>query len=89
MTSDSFACGNVCVGLQMMWHPDLLMMLRVFLLALAIIFLLSGTAMLILTLPLRFPWSVHTDLAARYAVIYLSIAAACAWGVESRGKSQR
>jgi len=68
----------------MIWPPDLLAVMRVFLVILAIVFVLSGTAMLALTLPLGFPWSVHTDIAARYAVVFLGIAALCAWGVASR-----
>jgi hypothetical protein len=72
----------------MIWPPELLTVMRVFLLVLAIVFLLSGTAMLVLTLPLRFPWYVHTDLAARYAVVFLGIAVVCAWGVKSIGKSR-
>lgn len=66
----------------MIWRPDLFTVMRVFLLTLAIIFLLSGTAMLILTLPLRFPWYVHTDLAARYAVFFLAVAAVCALAIK-------
>lgn len=70
----------------MIWRPDLFTVMRVFLLALAIIFLLSGTAMLILTLPLRFPWYVHTDLAARYAVFFLAVAAVCALAIKGISK---
>lgn len=66
----------------MIWRPDLFTVMRVFLLTLAIIFLMSGTAMLILTLPLRFPWYVHTDLAARYAVFFLSVSAVCALAIK-------
>ena len=66
----------------MIWRPDLFTVMRVFLFTLAVIFLLSGTAMLILTLPLRFPWYVHTDLAARYAVFFLAVAAACALAIK-------
>lgn len=73
----------------MIWPPELLTAMRVFLLVLAIVFLLSGTAMLVLTLPLRFPWHVHTDLAARYAVVFLGIAVVCAWGMRSITKSRR
>jgi len=73
----------------MIWHPDLLTVMRVFLLLLAIVFLLSGTAMLVLTLPLRFPWDVHTDLAARYAVVFLGIAVVCALATKGIGKSRR
>lgn len=66
----------------MIWRPDLFTVMRVFLLTLAIIFLMSGTAMLILTLPLRFPWYVHTDLAARYAVFFLSVSVVCALAIK-------
>lgn len=73
----------------MIWHPDFLTVMRVFLLFLAIAFLLCGTAMLVLTLPLRFPWYVHTDLAARYAVVFLGVALVCALAIKGIGKSQR
>jgi hypothetical protein len=73
----------------MIWPPGLLTAMRVFLLVLAIVFLLSGTAMLVLTLPLRFPWTVHADLAARYAVVFLGIAVVCAWGIRSIDKNRR
>lgn len=73
----------------MLLPPELLTAMRVFLLVLTIVFLLSGTAMLVLTLPLRFPWYVHTDLAARYAVVFLGIAVVCAWGVLTIGKRRR
>lgn len=70
----------------MIWRPDLFTVMRAFLLTLAIVFLLSGTAMLILTLPLRFPWYVHTDLAARYAVFFLAVAAVCALAIKEINK---
>ncbi len=72
----------------MILPPELLAAMRVFLLVLAVVFLLSGTAMLALTLPLRLPWYVHTDLAARYAVVFLGIAVVCAWGVTTIGKGR-
>lgn len=70
----------------MIWRPDLFTVMRAFLLTLAIAFLLSGTAMLILTLPLHFPWYVHTDLAARYAVFFLAVAAVCALAIKEINK---
>jgi hypothetical protein len=73
-------------GLLMIWRPDLFTVMRVFLLVLAVVFLLSGTAMLVLTLPLRFPWFVHTDLAARYAVFFLAVAAVCALAIKGIDK---
>lgn len=73
----------------MNWRPDLMTVMRVFLLVLTVVFLLSGTAMLVLTLPLRFPWYVHTDLAARYAVFFLGIAAVCAFSIKMIGKNQQ
>jgi len=73
----------------MIWRPDLFTVMRVFLLTLTIVFLLSGTAMLVLTLPLRFPWYVHTDLAARYAVFFLAVAAACALAIKAVNKRRR
>jgi hypothetical protein len=72
----------------MIWRPDLLMMMRMFLLVLAMIFFLCGTAMLILALPLQFPWHANSDLAARYAVVFLGIAGLCAWGLGNRGENQ-
>lgn len=70
----------------MVWRPDLFTVMRVFLLILTVIFLLCGTAMLVLTLPLNFPWYVHTDLAARYAVFFLAIAAVCALAIKEINK---
>ena len=64
----------------MIWHPVLATMARALLLALAILFLLSGAVMLALALGLHSPWYVRSaHFAARYAVLFLSIAAACAW----------
>lgn len=63
----------------MIWRPDLLTMMRAFLLVLAILFLLSGTVMLTIALGLHSPWYANSaHLAARYAVLFLAIAAACA-----------
>ena len=79
--------GKAREGLQMIWGPHLVAVMRVFLVILAIMFVASGTAMLVLTFPLGLPWYVHTDIAARYAVVFLSIAAVCAWGATGFGKN--
>jgi len=74
----------------MIWRPDLLTMTRSFLLALAIFFLLSGTVMLTLALGLHSPWyrpSAH--LAARYAVLFLAIAAACTFALKLMERRRR
>lgn len=71
----------------MIWPPHLLALVRLFLLVLATVFVLGGTTMLALALPLDFPWTVHTDLAARYAVIFLAIAVACMLGATLHRKS--
>lgn len=73
-----------------MWHLDLVKVMRIFLEIVAIVFVLAGAAMLILTLPLHFPWTVHRDLAARYAVLFLGIAVFLAAALKkTQGKRSR
>lgn len=74
----------------MIWHPDILKMMRAFLLVLAILFLLSGTVMLALALGLHSPWYVRSaHLAVRYAVFFLGVAAVCALAFRRMGKGER
>lgn len=62
----------------MMWYPELMTLLRILSHVAAIMLVVSGTAMLLL--------SIHSQVAALNAVIFFSVAAGLAWGASGKNK---
>jgi hypothetical protein len=61
-----------------MWYPELIKLLHIVTRVAAIALVLSGTAMLVL--------SVHSQRAALHAVIFFGVAVGLTWASNGRGK---